>query len=94
MPVVGNRFLQVHMFLKIYLKGYFLSFKYFIQLCFICLPSDSTVSENMGIDPRTVAISPFGDQQMLQPHNTKQKYSYENTVVSTIVCGCSRKPCR
>jgi hypothetical protein len=28
---------------------------YVIHLCFICLPSDSTVSEDDGIEPRTVA---------------------------------------
>ncbi len=28
---------------------------YCIQHCFICRPSDSTVSEDAGIDPRTVA---------------------------------------
>jgi hypothetical protein len=32
-------------------------FTYFIQHCFICRPSDSTVSENAGIKPRTVATS-------------------------------------
>jgi hypothetical protein len=31
-------------------------FMYFIQHCFICSPSDSTVSEDAGIDLRTVAI--------------------------------------
>jgi hypothetical protein len=30
---------------------------YCIQLCFICGPSDSTVSEHAGIEPRTVASS-------------------------------------
>jgi hypothetical protein len=30
---------------------------YFIQHCFICCPSDSTVSEDAGIEPRTVATS-------------------------------------
>ncbi len=30
-------------------------FCYFIQHCFICRPSDSTVSEDAGIEPRTVA---------------------------------------
>jgi hypothetical protein len=30
---------------------------YFIQHCFICRPSDSTVSEDAGIEPRTVATS-------------------------------------
>jgi hypothetical protein len=28
---------------------------YFIQFCFFCRPSDSTVSEDAGIEPRTVA---------------------------------------
>jgi hypothetical protein len=28
---------------------------YFVQHCFICRPSDSTVSEDVGIEPRTVA---------------------------------------
>jgi hypothetical protein len=32
-------------------------FMYCIQHCFICRPSDSTVSEDAGIEPRTVAIS-------------------------------------
>ncbi len=30
---------------------------YFIQHCFICRPSDSTVSEDAGIEPRTVATA-------------------------------------
>jgi hypothetical protein len=34
-------------------QGFF--FKYVIQHCFICRPSDSTVSEDAGIEPRTVA---------------------------------------
>ncbi len=32
--------------------GLFLFFLYFIQLCFICRPSDSTVSEDAGIEPQ------------------------------------------
>jgi hypothetical protein len=40
----------------IFLKGnIFRFFHYFIQHCFICRPSDSTVSEDAGIKPRTVA---------------------------------------
>jgi hypothetical protein len=31
--------------------------KYFIQHCFICLPSDFTVSEDAGIEPRTVGCN-------------------------------------
>jgi hypothetical protein len=30
-------------------------FKYDLQHCFICRPSDFTVSEEAGIEPRTVA---------------------------------------
>jgi hypothetical protein len=30
-------------------------FSYFIQHCFICRPSDSTVPTDAGIEPRTVA---------------------------------------
>jgi hypothetical protein len=37
------------------LKGGF--FQYFIQHCFICRPSDSTMPENAGIEPRIVATS-------------------------------------
>jgi hypothetical protein len=33
--------------------------KYFIHYCFICRPSDSTVSEEAGIEPRTVATMPL-----------------------------------
>ncbi len=35
----------------------FFFFMYDIQHCFICRPSDSTVSEDAGIEPRTVAIT-------------------------------------
>ena len=37
----------------------FFSMYCFIQACFICGPSDSTVSEDAGIEPRTVATSPL-----------------------------------
>jgi hypothetical protein len=39
------------------IKGHFFCFfMYDIQHCFICQPSDSTVSEDAGIEPMTVAI--------------------------------------
>jgi hypothetical protein len=41
-------------FFKRGILGFFL-FMYVIQSCFICGPSDSTVSEDAGIEPRTVA---------------------------------------
>ncbi len=36
-------------------KSAFLKFSYYIQHCFICRPSDSTVPTVAGIEPRTVA---------------------------------------
>jgi hypothetical protein len=38
--------------LQTLLKGDFWYFQYFIQYCFICCPSDSTVSEDAGIEPK------------------------------------------
>jgi hypothetical protein len=38
-------------------RGIFWIFYIFIQNCFICRPSDSTVSEDAGIEQRTVATS-------------------------------------
>ncbi len=32
---------------------------YYIQHCFICRPSDSTVPTDAGIEPRTVATGPL-----------------------------------
>ncbi len=41
-----------------YLNGEIVFFlQYFIQHCFICRPSNSTVYENAGIEPRTFATS-------------------------------------
>ncbi len=42
-------------FLNIFVRGNFCFCKYLIQHCFVCRPSDSTVSEDAGIEPRTVA---------------------------------------
>jgi hypothetical protein len=43
-----------------WLERDFLVFKYFIQHCFICRPSDSTVSEDAGIEPRLIIFCDFG----------------------------------
>ncbi len=40
---------------KIFFWGIFYFFSYYIQHCFICCPSDSTVPSDAGIKPRTVA---------------------------------------
>ena len=41
----------------IIMRGIFWFFMYFIQHCFICRPSEFSVSEDAGIEPRTVATS-------------------------------------
>ncbi len=41
--------------LKYFLGGFFIFFSYYIQHCFICRPSDSTVPADAGIEPRTFA---------------------------------------
>ncbi len=52
--------LQETQLLFLYKRGDFL--KSFIQHCFICRPSDSTVSKDAGIEPRTVAyVSDISD---------------------------------
>ncbi len=43
--------------------GFFSFFMYVIQHCFICRPSDSTVSEEAGIEPRTVATLALTDRR-------------------------------
>jgi hypothetical protein len=42
----------MHYTVILFFKGAY--FKYFIQYCFICLPSDYTVSEDAEIELRTV----------------------------------------
>ncbi len=50
-------------------KIFFLFFQCFIQRCFICRPSDSTVPEDAGIEPRTVSTSAFFVQHSDQSAN-------------------------
>jgi hypothetical protein len=54
--VVGN-FLNVGLdffFLNIFFGDFLFFSSYYIQHCFICRPSDSTVPTDAGIEPRTV----------------------------------------
>jgi hypothetical protein len=49
---------------------------YFIQHCFICRPSDSTVSEDAEIEPRTVAtlelaVRRFNLSARSHPHSAR-----------------------
>ncbi len=50
----GHR-VYILFFLKYFLGDFCFLFSHFIQHCFICRPSDSTVPTDAGIEPRTVA---------------------------------------
>jgi hypothetical protein len=53
-------------FFKIFLGGIFcFYFSYYIQHCFICRPSDSTVPTDAGIEPRTVATGALAVRRSL-----------------------------
>jgi hypothetical protein len=45
----------IFIFIFYFLKGIFSSFVFFIQHCIICRLSDSIVSEDAEIEPRTIA---------------------------------------
>jgi hypothetical protein len=49
-----------------------LIFKYFIQYCFICHPSDSTVSENALFEPRTFATFSLAVRGFNNPARSNQ----------------------
>jgi hypothetical protein len=52
-----------------FLGGFFVNFNYFIQHYFLCRPSDSTESDAVEIEPRTVAPFDIGiDSQTLDSH--------------------------
>jgi hypothetical protein len=44
---------QLHKYIRVIFGGFFL-FKYVIQHCFLCRPSESTELEDARIEPRTV----------------------------------------
>jgi hypothetical protein len=44
------------LFLKYFFGFYFFFFSYYIQHCFICRHSDSTVPTDAGIEPRTLQL--------------------------------------
>jgi hypothetical protein len=56
---------SIHLkFLYIFSGGRFIFSLYYIQHCFICRPSDSTVPTDAGIEPRTVATGCIGSQTL------------------------------
>jgi hypothetical protein len=55
----------------------FLLFMYVIQHCVICHPLDSTVSEDAGIEPRTVAtlaLTARGSNHLAKSHPHRIEY--------------------
>jgi hypothetical protein len=56
------------------MKGFFLFFPYYIQHCFFCRPSDSTVPTDAGIEPRTVATGALAGRR--SKHFTIGRYRY------------------
>jgi hypothetical protein len=71
---------------------------HFIQHCFICRPSDSTVSENARIEPRTVATSSLAvrrsnhpatshipDSDTSHPHSATSHPQFIYTVYKSVV---------
>jgi hypothetical protein len=53
-------------------------FKYVIQHCCICRPTDSTVSEDAGIEPRTVATLALTARRLITWLDLIQQELYPN----------------
>jgi hypothetical protein len=66
-------------FLKYGRIFYFIFSSYYIQHCFICRPSDSTVPTDAGIEPRTVATGALAVRRSVsqQPKSIVYKGGYE-----------------
>ncbi len=57
-------------------------FMYFIQHCLICRPSESTVSEDAGIEPRTVATLALTVRRSVRSHGWSAGWLYCAPTVS------------
>jgi hypothetical protein len=55
---------------------WFFSSMYCIQHCFICRPSDSTVSKDAGIEPRTVTTSALAVRHSKEAPNCSLHYTF------------------
>ena len=55
---------------QIFLNRFYFILLYFIRHCFICRPSDSTVSEDAGIEHRAVATLDLGQDKVQRTHDT------------------------
>ena len=73
-----------------------LFYQYFIQHCFIYRPSDSTVSEDAGIEPRTVATTALAvrrSNHLARSHPQMEKiYSNWRTISCSVKKAPSKNP--
>ncbi len=60
-------------------------FMYFIQHCFICRPSDSTVSEDGGIEPKDAGIEPMKFMKIYL-WNIKCRIQMESPTLAHALC--------
>jgi hypothetical protein len=65
----------------VFFRGWFLGYLTTSLTCFICCPSDSTVSEDAGIEPRTVAPSVGWDSNQLPYAEYCTVYSMKITIM-------------
>jgi hypothetical protein len=61
-------------------KGVF--YKYCIQYCFICCALDSTVSEDAGIEPRSVATMALAFKRSNNPTLYTYVFTFHSTKIS------------
>jgi hypothetical protein len=59
---------------------------YVIQHCFICGPSDSTVLEEAGIEPRTVVTLALTDLIKLELHSWSVRFPTTSLLLLVTLC--------
>jgi hypothetical protein len=69
-----------------YQQANFCFFMNFIQHCFICCPSDSIVSEEAGIEPRTVATSAMAVRR--SNHSRSHPLNYTTSKKNVVFFPC------
>ena len=69
-------------FLHFFTRGFFVFFYVLIQHYFICRQSDSTVSENAGIEPRTVATSALA---LRRPNHSARSHPQLGQISSILI---------
>jgi hypothetical protein len=77
-------------FLRRHVKGFFIFyFRYVIQHCFIFRPSDSTLSEDAAIEPRTVATLALTARRSNHSAKSHPQRRYVQSIKSFMAGRCS-----